>query len=107
MPGFEDAERLLKETKTKFESGDYNASIDSATEAISAGAIALNSLLGMGLSYAIKSSEKLIGDLKSMDIDATSVEQVIENAKKTLENQEFDSAKDIVDQLKESIYDLS
>jgi HEPN domain-containing protein len=107
MPGFENAENLLKETKVKFESGDYNATIDKATEAINAGATALNSLLGMGLSYAIKSSEKLVVDLKEMDIDASSIEHVIDNAKATLENQEFQTAGDIVTELKESIYDLS
>jgi HEPN domain-containing protein len=107
MPGFEDAEKLLKETKTKFESGDYNGSIDLATEAIGAGANALNSLLGMGLSYAIKSSEKLLIDLKDMEIDASSVEEVLANARESLENKEFGSTRDIISQLKDSFSDLS
>jgi hypothetical protein len=107
MPGFEDAEKLLKETKTKFDSGDYNASIDLATEAIGAGANALNSLLGLGLSYAIKSSEKLLVDLKNMDIETSSVEEVLASARESLENKEFGSTKNIVSQLKESFSNLS
>jgi HEPN domain-containing protein/ribosomal protein S27AE len=107
MPGFEDAEKLIKETKTKFDSGDYNASIDLATEAIGAGANALDSLLGMGLSYAIKSSEKLLLDLKNMDIETSSVEDVLESARDSLENKEYGSTKNIVSQLKESFSDLS
>jgi hypothetical protein len=107
MPDFEDAENLLKKTKTKFDSGDYNATIDMATEAINAGTTALNDLYGMGLSYAIKSSEQLIVNLKNMDIDTISVEQVLEDAKVTLEKKEFDSAQNIVGQLKESLTELS
>jgi hypothetical protein len=107
MPGFENAEKLLNETKAKFESGDYNASIDKATEAMSAGATALSSLLGMGLSYAVQSSEKLISDLKDMDIDSSGVEEVLNNARQSLESKDFGQASNIVNQLKESIYDLS
>jgi hypothetical protein len=107
MPGFEDAENLLKKTKTKFDSGDYNATIDMATEAIDAGTTALNDLYGMGLSYAIKSSEKLITNLKNMEIDTISIEQILEDAKSTLEKREYDSAQNIVSQLKESLTELS
>jgi ribosomal protein S27AE/uncharacterized protein (UPF0332 family) len=107
MSDFKDAEKLLEETKTKFESGDYNATIDLATEAINVGTMALNTFYEMGLSFAIKSSEKLVANLKEMDIDVSSVEEIITSAKNSVENKEYESTEDIIKDLKTSISELS
>ncbi|UCG68493.1 MAG: hypothetical protein JSV09_11860 [Thermoplasmata archaeon] len=106
MPEFGEVERLLMETKSVFDSGDYVTAIDKATEAIDAGEKALNSFFGVGLSFVIRSTEIMISNLQDMDIDASSLPEILNNAKESHENQEYGSAGSIVGDLKEAMNEL-
>ncbi|UCE37937.1 MAG: hypothetical protein JSW00_01460 [Thermoplasmata archaeon] len=103
---FGEAEKLLSESKAIYDSGDYIASINKATEALDLGAKALNEFYGKGLSYAIRSSEKMISNLKDMDIDASSIEEILTEAKQSHENQEYEYAQSVVIKLRDAISDL-
>ena len=106
MPKFADAEQLLRETKNKFESGDYLNTIDKATEAIDLGSKALNAFYGIGLSYAIRSSENMMSTVKDAGIDTTPLEQVLGQAKQSFENQEYEGAGKIIGQIRDAMSDL-
>ncbi len=106
MPRFGDAERLLQETKSIFDRGDYVTAIVKATDAIDAGTKALNDFYGIGLTYAIRSSESMISNVKDVGIDATSVEQIQEQAKQTYETKNYEVAGTIIAQLKDGMNEL-
>ncbi|MEE9151046.1 MAG: hypothetical protein V3U20_04335, partial [Thermoplasmata archaeon] len=107
LPGFAEAEQLLQETKNIFESGDYITTIDRATKAIDLGTKALSDFYGIGLSYAIRSSENMISTVKNAGIDATSLEQVLGQARQSFENKEYENTGSIVAQLKDAMSDLN
>ncbi len=104
---FGEAEKLLRETKSIFDNGDYVATIDKATEAIEVGAKALAAFYEKGLSFAIRSSESMISNLQGMDIDSSSLKEILEDAKKSYAEKEFDSAGNIVVRLKEAVSELA
>jgi uncharacterized protein (UPF0332 family) len=103
---FAEAEQLLRETKNIFDSGDYLNTIDKATEAIDLGAKALNDFYGIGLSYAIRSSENMMSTVKDAGIDSTPLEQVLGMAKQSYENKEYESVASIIGQIKNAMSDL-
>lgn len=103
---FSQAEKLLMETKQIFESGDFLNTINKATEAIEIGTQALKAFYGMGLSYAIESSENMIADVKEMGIDASGAEEMLSKAKKTHESQNYDDAGALIGDLKDVLSDL-
>ncbi|UCF07907.1 MAG: hypothetical protein JSW28_09755 [Thermoplasmata archaeon] len=106
MPDFSEAEKLLIETKRIFDSGDYLNTISKATEAIDMSSKALNSVYGIGLSYAIRSSENMISDVKNMDLDASNAEEILKEAQEIFENQDFSEAVSIMGDLRSKMGDL-
>ncbi len=106
MPSFNDAEQLMQETKSIFDSGDYITTISKATEAIDCGSKALNGFYSKVLTYAIRSSENMISNLKDMEIDVSPIEEILGNAKASYDNQEFESTGAIISQLKDSVGEL-
>lgn len=105
-PKFEEAQRLLQETKNTFDSGDYIATIDKATKAIDLGSKVLSDFYGIGLSYAIRSSENMIETVKDAGIDSTQLEQILGQARQTFENRDFESAGSILTEIRTAIGDL-
>ncbi len=105
-PNFEEAQQLLQETKNTFDSGDYIAAIDKATKAIDLGSKVLSDFYGIGLSYAIRSSENMIETVKDAGIDATQLEQILGQARQSYENKEFESAGNIITDIRTAMGEL-
>ena len=103
---FSQAETLLLETKQIFDSGDFLSTINKATEAIEIGTQALKSFYGLGLSYAIESSESMISDVKEMGIDVSGAEELLLKAKKTHESQNYEDAGELISDLKDVLSEL-